>query len=58
MAIIEAADELAATAFNINIMKLGNVRSRTLRAFTAEGHDEDPRQRRLSGESSVSGYLS
>jgi uncharacterized protein with GYD domain len=36
IAIVEAPDELAATAFNINILKLGNVRSHTMRAFTAE----------------------
>jgi uncharacterized protein with GYD domain len=36
MAIVEAADELAATAFNINILKLGNVRSHTMRAFSAQ----------------------
>lgn len=36
MAIVEGPDELAATAFNINILKLGNVRSYTMRAFTAQ----------------------
>ncbi|MFZ0602695.1 MAG: GYD domain-containing protein [Roseiarcus sp.] len=36
MAIVEGADELAATAFNINILKLGNVRSHSMRAFTAQ----------------------
>ena len=33
--ITEAEDEIAATAFGLNIAKQGNVRSTTLRAFTA-----------------------
>ena len=32
----EAADEYAATAFNINVLKQGNVHTHTMRAFTAE----------------------
>jgi uncharacterized protein with GYD domain len=34
MAIVEG-DEIAATAFNINILKQGNLHSHTMRAFTA-----------------------
>jgi uncharacterized protein with GYD domain len=34
MAIVEG-DEMAGTAFNINILKQGNLHSRTMRAFTA-----------------------
>jgi uncharacterized protein with GYD domain len=34
LVISEAADEVAATAFQLNIAKAGNVRSQTLRAFT------------------------
>ena len=36
LSICEAADEYAATAFNINILKQGNVHTHTMRAFTAE----------------------
>ena len=36
LSIGEAADEYAATAFNINILKRGNVHTHTMRAFTAE----------------------
>ena len=32
--ISEASDEIAATAFSLNIARAGNVRSHTLRAFT------------------------
>ena len=35
-AIIEAPDEAAATAFGLSVGVLGNVRTQTLRAFTAE----------------------
>jgi uncharacterized protein with GYD domain len=35
MAIVEG-DEIAATAFNINILKQGNLHSHTMRAFTVE----------------------
>ena len=35
VAISEASDELAATALNLNVLKFGNVRAQTLRAFTA-----------------------
>jgi uncharacterized protein with GYD domain len=34
LAITEAPDEIVATAFNLNTLKLGNVNSRTMRAFT------------------------
>ena len=34
MAIVEG-DEIAATAFNINVLKQGNLHSHTMRAFTA-----------------------
>ena len=34
MAITEANDEIAATAFGLNIAKQGNVRAVTMRAFT------------------------
>ena len=33
--ISEASDEVKATAFGLNTIKLGNVRGQTLRAFTA-----------------------
>ena len=36
LSIGEAAEEYAATAFNINILKQGNVHTHTMRAFTAE----------------------
>ena len=36
LSIGEAADEYAATAFNINVLKQGNVHTHTMRAFTAE----------------------
>jgi uncharacterized protein with GYD domain len=36
LAIGEAADEHALTAFNINTLKLGNVHTHTMRAFTVE----------------------
>ena len=36
LAIGEAADEYALTAFNINALKQGNVHTHTMRAFTAE----------------------
>jgi uncharacterized protein with GYD domain len=35
IAISEVSDEIAATAFGLNNLKLGNVRTQTLRAFTA-----------------------
>ena len=35
LSIGEASDEYAATAFNINILKQGNVHTHTMRAFTA-----------------------
>jgi uncharacterized protein with GYD domain len=35
IAIVEG-DEIAATAFNINILKQGNLHSHTMRAFTVE----------------------
>jgi uncharacterized protein with GYD domain len=35
IAISEASDEAAATAFLLNTLKAGNVRAQTLRAFTA-----------------------
>jgi uncharacterized protein with GYD domain len=34
LSIGEAADENAATAFNINILKQGNIHTHTMRAFT------------------------
>jgi uncharacterized protein with GYD domain len=34
LAIVEASDDIAATAFNLNNLKLGNVHSHTMRAFT------------------------
>jgi len=34
LSIGEAADEYAATAFNINILKQGNIHTHTMRAFT------------------------
>ena len=34
MAIAEAPDEAVLTAFNLNVLKLGNVTTQTLRAFT------------------------
>lgn len=34
LAIVEAPDEIAATAFNLNNLKQGNVHSYTMRAFT------------------------
>jgi uncharacterized protein with GYD domain len=34
--VIEATDELAATAFALSAASLGNTRSQTLRAFTSE----------------------
>jgi len=34
IAIAEASDEIAATAFGLSNLKLGNVRTQTLRAFT------------------------
>ena len=33
MVISEAPDEIAATAFQLSVAKLGNVRGQTLRAF-------------------------
>ena len=36
LSIGESADEYAATAFNINVLKQGNVHTHTMRAFTAE----------------------
>ncbi|HYA75122.1 MAG TPA: GYD domain-containing protein [Roseiarcus sp.] len=33
MVILEASDEIAATAFQLSIAKLGNVRGQTMRAF-------------------------
>ena len=33
--VIDAKDELAAAALGLNVAKLGNIRSETLRAFTA-----------------------
>jgi uncharacterized protein with GYD domain len=35
IAIVEASDEIAAAAFTLNTLKMGNVRVQTLRAFTA-----------------------
>jgi uncharacterized protein with GYD domain len=35
LSIGEAEDEYAATAFNINVLKQGNVHTHTMRAFTA-----------------------
>jgi uncharacterized protein with GYD domain len=35
IAIVEAPDEIAATAFNINNLKQGNVTTHTMRAFTS-----------------------
>ena len=34
VAIAEASDEITATAFGLSNLKLGNVRTQTLRAFT------------------------
>lgn len=34
IAIAEASDEIAATAFTLNIAKVGNIRGQTMRAFT------------------------
>jgi len=34
LAIVEASDEIAAAAFNLNNVRQGNVHSRTMRAFT------------------------
>jgi len=33
--VLEAQDEASATALNLSVAKLGNIRSETLRAFTA-----------------------
>jgi uncharacterized protein with GYD domain len=35
IAIVDAPDEIAATAFNINNLKQGNVTTHTMRAFTS-----------------------
>jgi uncharacterized protein with GYD domain len=35
IAITEVSDEVGASAFTLNTLKLGNVRAQTLRAFTA-----------------------
>ncbi len=35
IAISESSDEVAANAFTLNTLKMGNVRGQTLRAFTA-----------------------
>jgi uncharacterized protein with GYD domain len=35
IAVLEAQDEISATALGLNVAKLGNVRSQTLRAFPA-----------------------
>jgi len=34
LAIVEGSDEIAGAAFNLNTLKLGNVHSHTMRAFT------------------------
>jgi len=36
LAIVEAPDEIAATAFNLNNLRQGNVHTHTMRAFTLE----------------------
>jgi uncharacterized protein with GYD domain len=36
MVVAEASDEEAATAFSLNVLKQGNVQSKTMRAFTLE----------------------
>ena len=36
MAITDAPDELSATALNLSLSALGNVRTESLRAFSAE----------------------
>ena len=35
MTVLEAQDEISATALGLNVAKLGNIRSQTLRAFSA-----------------------
>jgi uncharacterized protein with GYD domain len=34
--VVEASDEIAATALNLSISALGNIRTESLRAFSAE----------------------
>src|SRR6516225_981230 len=51
--VIEAPDELSATALNLSLSALGNIRTESLQAFFVNRHVEDRRQnaltRRFSG---------
>ena len=46
--VVEAPDELSATALNLSLGALGNIRTESLRAFSSED-DEDRRQDALAG---------